>query len=183
MALISFNPAMLAAVQAGRKSVTRRRLAADWLLQQPGHYRYCGLEEAGGVFEDQRTGTRLPPVPCPFGQPGNVVQVQEDSALRLRVVRIRAEQVRCLTDADALAEGIRTRQKAGHPQWGGVVPDPNDASGFRWSASPGEAFQCLLNSIYPTAWARNEWVWVLEFDLLAAHSRPAGPDILPVPRQ
>lgn len=166
MRLISFNPAMLAAVLAGYKTVTRRRLPVALPVQQePGRYRYRELAAAGALFEDLRHNrTLLPPVACPFGQPGELLRVQEDPASLLTIKSIRAEQVRCLTDAEALAEGIRPREKAGRVQWGGVEPDLDNPDDFCWYNSPTVAFQALLASIYPTAWARNEWMWVIEFE-------------------
>lgn len=163
MRLISFNYAMLAAVRAGRKTVTRRRLSLELLQQEPGRYQYHGLKEAGGLFEDLYTATMLPPVLCPFGQPADLLQVQEESTLVLQVVSIRAEQVRSLIYADVLAEGIDSIEREGQLYWGGVEPAPGAAGGFHWYESPTAAFRGLLDSIYPAAWERNEWVWVVEF--------------------
>ncbi|MBD2717289.1 hypothetical protein KBK19_19775 [Microvirga sp. STR05] len=177
MRLISFNPAMLAAVHAGRKTVTRRRLWPELPPQQdPGRYRYHGLAEAGAVFEDLLTSTMLAPVPCPFGQPGDVLQVQEDPTLQLRIASIRAEQVRSLSEADALAEGVNSAEHEGSMRWGGVEPDPDAAGSFRWYSSPVAAFQGLLTSIYPAAWDRNEWMWVVAFNRVVheAHLLPPG---------
>ncbi|MFC4791772.1 hypothetical protein ACFPAF_06720 [Hymenobacter endophyticus] len=161
---------MLAAVQAGRKTVTRRRLAGNIpLQQQPGRYRYRELSEAGAMFEDVATRALLDPVPCPFGQPGDLLQVKETPALHLQIVSIRAERVQALTDADALAEGIECRKQQGLTHWGGVEPSPTVAGGFRWYNSPRAAFRGLLAGIYPTAWARNEWVWVVSFSPQPTH--------------
>lgn len=158
---------MLAAVQAGRKTVTRRRLPADSPMQQePDRYRFVGLGAQGtALFEDRQTTqpTRLPPVPLPFGAAGELLRVQEAPSLVLQIVGVQAEQVRCLSEADAMAEGIRARLAAGPPQWGGVEPHATQADAFCWYSSPIAAFRGLLDSIYPSAWARNEWVWVIEF--------------------
>ena len=170
MRSISFNPAMLAAVQAGRKTVTRRRLPAGLPQQQePGRYRFVGLAAQGAVFADghARPPVLLPALPLPFGPAGTRLCVQEAPEICLEITAVRAEQVRRLTVADARAEGIAHRPAAELP-WGGVEPDPDRPGEFRWYASPREAFQGLLDSIYPTAWARNEWVWVIEFRLLPA---------------
>lgn len=167
MRSISFNPAMLAAVRAGRKTVTRRRLPPDSPLQQePARYGCVAVTAQGGVFEDRHTqpATRLPPVPLPFGAPGSLLHVPEDPLLLLKVVSVRAEPVRCLTEADAVAEGVYARPAQGPPRWGGVEPDATRPGEFHWYDSPIEAFQGLLDSIYPTAWARNEWVWVVAFE-------------------
>lgn len=166
MQLISFNPAMLAAVQAGRKTVTRRRLPPTCAPQlAPDQYRLVRLTAQGAVFADRRIlpAAPLPPVPLPFGAAGELLRVQEAPALVLQIVRVRAEQVCCLTAADALAEGIQARPEPGPPQWGGVEPHATQPGTFHWYGSPIAAFRGLLDSIYPTAWARNEWVWVIEF--------------------
>ncbi len=157
---------MLAAVQAGRKTVTRRRLPADSpMQQQPDRYRLVGLSAQGALFEDQHTtpATRLPPVPLPFGAAGEMLRVQEAPSLVLQIVSVRAEQVRCLSATDAGAEGIRVRSEPGPPQWGGVEPHAVQPDIFYWYDSPIAAFRGLLDSIYPSAWTRNEWVWVIEF--------------------
>ena len=160
---------MLAAVQAGHKTETRRRFPlGSPLREQPGRYHYKGLWEVGAVFEDVETRSLLEPVPCPFGQPGSILQVKEEPALRLQIRSIRAERVQALTDADALDEGIRAREQQGQMYWGGVEPSPLVAGKFRWYGSPTAAFQGLLDSIYPAAWARNEWVWVVTFNPLPA---------------
>jgi hypothetical protein len=68
-----------------------------------------------------------------------------------------------LSDDDAVAEGIYAHPEPGLSQWGGVEPNTTHSGTFHWYNSPIEAFEGLLDSIYPTAWARNEWVWVIEF--------------------
>lgn len=158
---------MLTALLGGRKTQTRRRLPLDLPMQQePSRYRYLGLIEEGALFEDVQTRTILPPVPCPFGKAGQVLRVQEDVAFHLVVLSIRAEQVRCVTEADVLAEGLKSVVVHGGPvTWGGVEPTGDEAGSFHWYNSPVEAFRRLLDSIYPTAWARNEWVWVVAFKL------------------
>ena len=173
---ISFNPAMLVAVRAGRKTVTRRRISIDSLLQrEPDQYRFVGLSAQGALFENiySQPPVLLPALPLPFGPAGHLLRVAEDPHLQLQVRRVWAEQVRCLTAADALAEGIYQRISANQLQWGGVEP-ALEPGAYRWCRSPIEAFWGLLDTIYPTAWARNEWVWVIEFarlpDTVAAPS-------------
>lgn len=167
MRTISFNPAMLAAVLAGRKSVTRRRLAPDLAVQQqPARFRVGSMPPTGVVFEDLHatSPTWLPLIPCPFGIVGELLRLQEVPTCLLRITGVRVEQVQSLRPADALAEGIRQGiGSAGQAVWGGVEPQPDLPGTYRWYNSPVAAFQGLLDSIYPTAWARNEWVWVLEF--------------------
>lgn len=169
MRTISFNPAMLAAVLAGRKTVTRRRLATTLPVQQePDRYRAAAVSATGVVFEDLHADrpTLLPPVPCPLGKVDELLQLQEEPTRLLRLTGLRVEQVRSLRPADALAEGIsRGISPTGQAVWGGVEPHPSLPGAYYWYNSPVTAFHKLLDSIYPTAWARNEWMWVLEFRL------------------
>ncbi|OGX88753.1 hypothetical protein BEN47_08385 [Hymenobacter lapidarius] len=169
MRSISFNPAMLAAVQAGHKTVTRRRLPPNSPLQQePDRYRFVELSAQGALFEDCHAlpPALLPSVPLPFGAAGTQLSVQENLLIRLELRSVLAEQVRSLTTADALAEGIQARPLPGPPEWGGVEPIAGSSGAFRWYSSPIAAFQGLFESIYPMAWARNEWVWMIEFRVL-----------------
>ena len=162
---------MLAAVRAGRKTVTRRRLSSGLPMQpEPDRYRFIGVSAQGVLFEDRHTQppSLLPLVPLPFGPPGTCLSVVEDPLLVLKIVGVRAEQVRDLTEADAIAEGIAARPQPGPPQWGGVEPDAAQPGTFHWYDNPIVAFRGLLDSIYPTAWARNEWVWVVEFAQIPA---------------
>ncbi|MCI1189043.1 hypothetical protein MON38_16590 [Hymenobacter sp. DH14] len=171
MRSISFNQAMLAAVRAGRKTVTRRRLPTSLPMQQePARYRFISLSDRGALFEDYHAQppALLPLVPLPFGPVGTHLIVAEDPGLVLKIVGLRAEQVRDLTEEDAAAEGIYARPEPGPPYWGGVESDAAHPGAFHWYGSPIAAFQGLLDSIYPTAWARNEWVWVIEFAKLPA---------------
>ncbi|GAA4030447.1 hypothetical protein GCM10022409_13370 [Hymenobacter glaciei] len=166
MRSISFNPAMLTAVLTGRKTVTRRRLSSGLPMQQePDRYRFIGVSAQGVLFEDSHTQppSLLPLVPLPFGPPDTSLSVLEDPLLVLKIVSVRAEQVREMTNADAETEGIGARPE-GPLHWGGVEPNAAQPGSFHWYDSPIAAFQGLLDSIYPTAWARNEWVWVIEFE-------------------
>lgn len=169
MGSISFNPIMLAAVLAGRKTVTRRRLALELPGQPaPGRYHCRGLSESGALFEDsENPAGGVFPVACPFGQAGALLRLQEAPEHQLRVTGIRVEQVQSITENEAQREGIRCRQQPrGGLQWGGVAPDPRAADGLQWHSSAVGAFRGLFDSIYPMAWARNEWVWVIEFALV-----------------
>ena len=161
---------MLAAVREGRKTVTRRRLPATSLMQQePARYRFVGLSAQGALFEDTRAQppTPLLLIPLPFGPSGTRLSVAEAPEIHLEITSVRAEQVRCLTAADAIAEGISYRA-TGRLRWGGVVLNVARPGTFRWYRRPTEAFQGLLDSIYPSVWARNGWVWVVEFAVLPA---------------
>ena len=87
---------MLAAVRAGRKTVTRRRLSTGLPMQQePARYRFVGLSARGGLFEDRHTQppALLPLVPLPFGPVDTCLSVAEDPSLMLKIVGLHAEQI------------------------------------------------------------------------------------------
>ena len=171
---ISFNPVMLAAAKAGRKTVTRRRISQHaGLLAAPGQYLFCGMQGAWGVFEERQPGLAPQEVrlDCPFGMPGTSLRVKEEAGLVLEVVQVRAEQVQAITEADALAEGVveyapisRNEPSSGQP----FCLSETDGDSLPQQTAV-EAFRALLDTIYPTAWARNQWVWVVEFRLIPPH--------------
>jgi|GEM_PF-3954425 len=156
--LLSFSPAMLAAVREGRKTVTRRRFAPALSLHAaPDCYAFRGMEAGYALFEEVVDGeAQLRSVASPFGQPGDYVRVQEEPTITLRIVAVRAEQVHAITAAEALAEGIVAVPGHGYQQEPGA--------GVRYE-SAREAFRALITSIYPGVWARNEWVWVVQFEV------------------
>lgn len=79
------------------------------------------------------------------------------SRLTLRITDVRVERVRSLSRDDAKAEGVR--QSEG---W------TSDEKGRHFHAvSPIESFRHLWTDINgPDAWSRNDWVWVVSFDVL-----------------
>ncbi len=61
---------MLAAVRAGRKTVTRRRLSTTLPMQQePDQYRFIGVSAQGALFADchAQPPSLRPLLPLPFG--------------------------------------------------------------------------------------------------------------------
>ncbi|UOQ51584.1 hypothetical protein [Hymenobacter cellulosivorans] len=141
---ISFNAAMLEAVRANRKTVTRRRLAAGLPLHEaPDAYLFGGMDADVARFEP-RPSAAMPAalrITCPFGQPGDLLQVVEAPELVLEVCSVRAEQLQGITATEAQAEGLAASD----------------------GAAALAAFRTLIDSIYPSAWVRNEWVWVIGF--------------------
>ena len=112
-----------------------------------------------------QTGSHRQLISCPFGKSGDWLQVLEAPTLWLHIGHISAEPVRAITESQALAEGI-----VAYPLPAGGERGPGQQYGVRGAegARPPQssaiaAFQALLHSIYPTAWERNEWVWVVEF--------------------
>lgn len=141
---ISFNAAMLEAVRGNRKTVTRRRLAAGLPLHEdPDAHQFAGMDGDVARFEPRPLAApaAIQRIICPFGQPGDRLQIVEAPELVLEVRSVRAEQLQSITAAEALAEGL-------------AAPD---------GAAALAAFRTLIDSIYPSAWPRNEWVWVIGF--------------------
>jgi hypothetical protein len=168
---ISFAPYLLAAVRAGYKTVTRRRIAHAGLQAHPAGYTFLGMRGQQARFSNLAPGsTGEESVSCPFGQPGDWLPVLEAPELALRIRQVRAEPVRLLSEAEALAEGIVAYAPAadGVRQYG--VYGTSAAPPLQ--ATAVAAFQALLSTFYPTAWARNEWVWVVEFACAAQLSQP-----------
>ncbi|RYU79558.1 ASCH domain-containing protein [Hymenobacter persicinus] len=150
---ISFNPSLLGAVNAGRKTVTRRRLPLELPPNcAPAAYRYCGQHAGYARFTGEYPGGPTHDVPCPFGTAGDRLRVIEQPELVLLILSVRAERVRAITEVDARAEGVGETEAA-------------SASGPTRSVLA--AFQELIDQFYSHCWARNEWVWVVEFRRLA----------------
>lgn len=87
---------------------------------------------------------------------GNTYAVQlgrgKHAVGRIGITKIRREPVQSITEADAIAEGVRKLYRC--PQW---LPDEARRS-----------FKELWDSIHPKGkrWADNPEVWVLEFELV-----------------
>ncbi|UOQ70821.1 hypothetical protein [Hymenobacter cellulosilyticus] len=142
---ISFNAVMLEALRANRKTVTRRRLASGLPLNHaPDNYQFLAMENSVAQFQlcgpTASGGIEL--VMCPHGQPGDLLHVLEAPEIVLKISAVRAERLQSITEAEALAEGFAAIR----------------------SGTARQAFRTLIDAIYPSAWSRNEWVWVLEFE-------------------
>lgn len=165
---ISFNAAMLASVQAGTKTQTRRLMRPQPIpASELGDEEYDGptqyFVENGQVHTPAWYGSF--PAPCPYGQPGDRLRIQEDPSSLLKIVSVRAEQVQSITEDDARAEGIvecEIPSGDGWPARIGYMVGPDEGKSLL-AVSAVAAFRVLLTSIYPTAWDNNEWVWVIEF--------------------
>lgn len=92
------------------------------------------------------------------------------SRILLEITGVRVERLQDISDADARAEGIECM--AGDPECG--YRNYLDQSGKDWTLSPRESFRSLWESINsPASWAKNPWVWVVEFE--RAQAQQKGP--------
>jgi hypothetical protein len=81
--------------------------------------------------------------------------------LLLEITAVRVERVRDISEADAIAEGIK-REKNLAGDYGWLAHDGAELSNY-----PRNSFAMLWSSIHgPDAWARNDWIWVIEFKRL-----------------
>jgi hypothetical protein len=169
--LLSFNPAMQAALRSNSKTVTRRRFARNLAInEEPNSYLFLGMEAGCALFKKRAVepASYTECVSCPFGLPGTQLRVTEVPDILLEIVGVRAEQIQMITEADALAEGLVPGwlpSADGLSTQQGYSADSSEANGVLQGSAVG-AFRCLIDSIYPTAWERNEWVWVVEFKRL-----------------
>ncbi len=92
------------------------------------------------------------------------------SRILLEITGVRIERLQDISDEDARAEGIE--RMAGDPECG--HRNYLDKTGQDWALSPRESFRSLWESINgPASWAKNPWVWVVEFE--RAQAQQKGP--------
>ena len=81
------------------------------------------------------------------------------SRITLEITAVRVECLQDITEADAIAEGIDV-----FADGAGFTVTPGGA----WHRNPEDAYRALWDSLHgPCGWARNPWVWVLEFRRIA----------------
>ncbi|BDE70869.1 hypothetical protein [Delftia lacustris] len=94
------------------------------------------------------------------------------SRISLEITALRAERLQDISDADARAEGIECM--AGDPECG--YRNYLDQTCQDWSLSPRESFRSLWESTNgPASWAKNPWVWVVEFERAQAQQKGQTP--------
>lgn len=89
------------------------------------------------------------------------------SRLTLKITDVRVERIQDISEQDAKAEGLKHHDL--YNEWGGLERHP-DSRGkvpqWRWYEKPQNAFKHLWNSVYPESWNKNEWVWVMDFEVI-----------------
>lgn len=186
---ILFSGPMVRAILDGRKTQTRRIIGTTpewWTTANVGMHSPMPEEYApehyGVLFRHAATGADWLKESS-YGQPGDRLWVRETwreggagsifyradedwnkgagwksprfmprwaSRITLEIVGMRVESVQEISGEDAKAEGVE-------PFCG------RDGTAYR------AGFQIIWNEIHgPSAWERNDWVWVIEFKRLAA---------------
>lgn len=94
------------------------------------------------------------------------------SRIDLLIKNVRVERLQDISEADAIAEGLKAISKDGALyQYG--IPDKdglpgNDDIGWNWQdweQDPRDGFKTLFQSINGVeSWDKNPWVWVIEFE-------------------
>lgn len=188
---ILFSGPMVRAILDGRKTQTRRVVKADlpdnptyksnqrWGLVD-GDFYFCGARCPYG-----QPGDRLWVREChsysvinypsevwywAHGNPGygdwtkprpSIHMPRWASRILLEVTAVRVERLNDISEADAIAEGIRVLplQDANDPgAWWESEPGQNQGR------SPSHSFKKLWNEINgPGSWDLNPWIWVIEF--------------------
>lgn len=180
---ILFSGPMVRALIEGRKTMTRRIVKCEG---EP-------FPSASGAFLEMGPGQSIQELRCPYGEPGDLLWCRETfrkvigqngewietdyrstyqpgdrlidptrwmpsihmprsaSRLTLRITDVRVERAQEISEEDARSEGADPLLV---PPDGGSCPHV-------------EGFRVLWNSIHgPDAWSRNDWVWVIGFDVI-----------------
>lgn len=87
---------------------------------------------------------------------------------RIRITGFRVERLHDITDADALAEGVRTYRCYGLPD----VYSFDGNKSLQMFATPKAAFSVMCDKLYGiTVWRRNPDVYVYEFEVVPNSKR------------
>lgn len=120
-----------------------------WMPNGPGviHYR-------ADIQQDMDSGLRWRP---------SIYMPRSASRLTLEITAVRVERVQQITDEDAVREGI---VEGLH---GFYVPGIGEDHPGQCFVGPRYAFGNGWDKLHgPGAWDRNEWVWAIEFKVIAA---------------
>ncbi|MCH2040317.1 MAG: hypothetical protein MK185_06750 [Saccharospirillaceae bacterium] len=91
------------------------------------------------------------------------------SRLTLKVTGVRIERIQDISEQDAIAEGIKCYSFTPDDGWppcnGYTHLQEDDGAGQLHSKASG-AFGSLWKSAYGDSWEKNEWVWVIDFEVI-----------------
>ena len=87
------------------------------------------------------------------------------SRITLEVTGVRVERLQDISEADAIAEGIESRQVSEtDSRWLRYDRSEDQGKAYSTTGNPRESFRSLWESINgPGLWQANPWVWVLSF--------------------
>lgn len=129
------------------------------------------FEADGARVNWQHTGT--PPHEGP-PQPGKLrpamFMPRWASRITLEVTGVRVERLQEISEADAVAEGIESRQVSdADTRWLRYDRDESEGKAYSTTGDARASYRSLWESINgPGSWAANPWVWVVEFTRIAA---------------
>lgn len=73
------------------------------------------------------------------------------SRLTLKINSVRVERIQDISEEDAKKEGVSFLRDA---------PDCDE------TLTEKQLFECLWDSVYPESWDKNQWVWVIDFEVI-----------------
>lgn len=91
------------------------------------------------------------------------------SRLTLKINSVRVERIQDISEEDAKKEGIKSYPFTpcdGFPVCDGFTHLQNDDGKSSLHQSAVKAFEKLWSSVYPGSWNKNEWVWVIDFEVI-----------------
>ena len=124
-----------------------------WVRESFAHmYRYNAQPEKRAPEDVTYMADNLTPDPYVYGSwKPSIHMPRWASRITLEVTNVRVERLQDISEADALAEGVKV-----HPDHHGKPPSS--------IYSPVQAYRDLWESINgPDSWAANPWVWAIEF--------------------
>lgn len=90
---------------------------------------------------DSWDGIRVPSIHMP----------RRVSRLTLKITSVRVERIQDISEEDAKKEGVSFLRDA---------PDCDE------TLTEKQLFECLWDSVYPESWDKNQWVWVIDFEVI-----------------
>jgi hypothetical protein len=166
---LRFDRNVIDDILQGRKVQTRRILKPQPTDATVGWLREIGPNGKWIAVEDPvppPSRRRIRRMACPYGEPGQSIQLYDDSGVpfaQVLLVGLRIQRLQDISEADVAAEGCAQ----GHSAQGGFLPGIPMQSVFALA-------WCELYGA--RAWAVNPWVWALEFRLQKALPYPPSAD-------
>lgn len=190
-----FNSEMVRALLAGNKTQTRRIIKQQPLnfekfdtekcitykcpfgklgsliyvretfgFHDPDYYNYETPMDVVYLAELNRPVTRMPEKWKP-----SIHMPRWASRLTLKINSVRVERIQDISEEDAMKEGIKSYPFTpcdGFPICSGFTHLQNDDGKSSLHPSATKAFEKLWFSVYPKSWNKNEWVWVIDFEVI-----------------